>query len=116
MDYLKLARLELPNPRISPTLREIIGRLGAGWLERAPATDFDGIRQPSQHTPTEWSVNELEIELEVGAEIMIGDVIMTVIDVEGDEVSLRIDRPNDARSFPGFDGDPNYGGPNRRPK
>lgn len=36
-------------------------------------------------------MQEQEIEMQVGETVQVGDYLVTVIDIDGDEVSVRID-------------------------
>ena len=40
-------------------------------------------------------MQEQEIELSIGDSLLIGEHIVTIVDVEGDEVSFRIDHEED---------------------
>lgn len=46
-------------------------------------------------------MQEYELELAVGDAVQIGDCIVTVVDIEGTDISFRIDTPesDDAEAF-----------------
>jgi hypothetical protein len=40
-------------------------------------------------------VHELELELEVGEVLTLGDYTLTLLDIEGDDVCIRIEEPGE---------------------
>ena len=39
-------------------------------------------------------MHELEFELEVGEVLILGDYTLTLLDIDGDDVCIRIDEPD----------------------
>jgi len=40
-------------------------------------------------------VNETEVELTVGETVQVGDVAVTILDIDGDAVHFRVEPPHD---------------------
>lgn len=47
-----------------------------------------------------WSVavSERQVELTVGESVRIGDVVVTIVDIEEDQIHVRIDEDDDPRT------------------
>jgi len=48
-------------------------------------------------TPGGFLVQEQEIELSIGDSLQVGQQIITIVDIEGDVVSLRIEHQSDVQ-------------------